>query len=259
MRTSIDPKYACPCLHKSAQHNNPHQPTRDQLGVFENMISECISHTKATLSLIPGYEYAGTLASDDGRGLSARIVWRFLGKLFSSADREDEVVVWYIGHGSGSGTGDWYVGDAINPIDNINHVTRTCILELYQRFFAGRRLTIVSDSCYAGALTRLDTSPLPKNVFFGPKPVFYSPRTYRGRLTIVAGCGPHEMLPLKKVTYDKFHKALKQSSRGLQLSFSDILESSYFTNPLQLWNPNGGFVVQQGLHPEVAYFWAKLP
>ena len=145
------------------------------------------------------------------------------------------------------------------PRGNDNLVTKTCILELYQRFFAGRRLTIASDSCYAGALTRLDTSPLPQNVFFGPKPVDYRSRAYRGRLTIVACCGPNEVLPLKKVIYDKFHKALKQSSRGLHLSFSDILESIYFTKPIQRQNANGIFVVQHGLHPEVDNFWAKLP
>ena len=76
--------------------------------------------------------------SDAGRGLSGHTARRFMSKLFGSAGLEDEVVAWYIGHGC-KGTGAWHVGDTLNPSGNDNLVTRTCILELYQRFFAGRR------------------------------------------------------------------------------------------------------------------------
>ena len=138
LRTSINPKYACPCVQKSTRQQHPQQPTRDHW-VFENMISECISRTKATLSRIPGYEYAGTLASVDGRGLSGHTVRRFMSKLFSSAGLEDEVVAWFIGHGC-RGTGAWHVGDTLNPGGNDNLVTRTCILELYQRFVLWKAL-----------------------------------------------------------------------------------------------------------------------
>ena len=50
LRTSINPKYACRCVQKSTRHQHPQQPTRDHW-VFENMTSECISRTKATLVL----------------------------------------------------------------------------------------------------------------------------------------------------------------------------------------------------------------
>ena len=272
LRSSVHPKYSCQCIEKSMRHarNRQHRGVSCNSGAstFEKIVIQCTQRVRTAFQRIDGFEYAGMLASSDGRGLSVSVVQCFLAKLMSNAGPNDQVLVWYIGHGA-DGTGNWFVGEHPPPgfavsaaaVDK-SSITRRHILKLYRRFFTGGRLTIVSDCCHAGEWTRDKADQLPTGVEFGARPVAYSSKTHRGRLAIVAACAANENIPLNKLFYDAVFKALEQAAQqpDLHLTFAYALSFRGFTRPLPRFDHNHRlYDVQFGLQPEMAYFWAKIP
>ena len=237
--------------------------TKEDQGKLANqgVPQECrddLSIMKARVGLDDTYELVGVEVSKSGKELSCNFVLKCLAELMEKTNKPGgrfsyswpflhlvpfaiTVLIYYFGNGKRN-TGDWCFKDGF--------ITFRDIASLYQRFFCGGVLTIITDCSHSGCWVKDCTRYLDEQ---GVKPCGHSANANEVLLKVYASCRPGDVaatpcFSVQGVRNDKntgqmsyyINTKLRENQHSFGINFTDItcgskIEESCALSPNFSW------------------------